>query len=323
MDTPIVTKDVVDSTPPRTDNGPVVAMPLAGAAKCDGGAKIALVDVDGVLLNTDFTGPYSLGEDPVDLFREKLDAIACDDSVRAVVLRVNSPGGSVTATDIMWRDLGAFRARTHKPVVACLLDLGTGGAYYLATASDLIVAHPTTVTGGIGVILNLFNLRDLLAQYNILPQEIKAGRYIDMGTSLRNLPADVRELFQAMADEYHTRFKEVVRQARPGVDPANGTTFDGRVFTAAQALDRRLIDRIGYLEEAVAAARDLSGAGDARVVVYHRCNDPARSPYAVTPNSPLQAAALPLNLPGLDRSRLPAFLYLWQPEPAIERLGGK
>src|SRR5262249_57779192 len=134
-----------------------------------------VVDVDGLLLNFDFTGPYSLGETPVALFHERLEAVAADPAVGAVVVRLNSPGGSVTASDIMRRELQRFRERTHKPVVVCLMDLGAGGGYYLATAADLIVAHPTTVTGGIGVILNLYNLRELMNQYNVVPQSIKAG----------------------------------------------------------------------------------------------------------------------------------------------------
>jgi protease-4 len=281
------------------------------------GPKIALIEVDGLLLNQNQTGPYALGDNPVSLFKEKLAAAAACADVRAVVLRINSPGGGVVASDLMWKEVQNFRAQTGRPVVACLLEVGTGGAYYLATAVDLIVAHPMALTGGIGVIWNSYNLKDLMAQYNILPQPIKAGDNIDMGSSSGPLPREVRQLLQAMADEFHERFKAVVRQARPAVDSAGDTVFDGRVFTATQALKRGLIDRVGYLEDAVAVAREAAGAPDARVVTFHRRNDPARSPYAVTPNTPLQNGALPIILPGLERSRLPTFLYLWQPEPAL------
>src|SRR6516225_3005237 len=182
-DAPIATHSkVVSESLPVADAGPVVAMPLGGS--CAGKEpKIAVVDVDGLLLNMDMTGMYSLGENPVSVFREKLEAIAADPCVCAVVVRINSPGGGVTATDIMWRDLQAFRAKTNLPVVACIMDLGCGGAYYLATASDLIVAHPTSVTGGIGVILNLYNLQDTLNLFSIVSQSIKAGKNIDMGSS--------------------------------------------------------------------------------------------------------------------------------------------
>jgi protease-4 len=324
MEGPIVTASkITTESPPVSDGGRIIAQPLVGCGGKGDLPKVAIVDVDGLLLNADFTGPYSLGENPLALFREKLDAAAADASIRAVVLRINSPGGSVTATDIMWRDLQQFRASTHKPVVVCLLDIATGGAYYLATASDRVIAHPTSVTGGIGVIINLYNLRELMAQYNVLAQEIKAGKNIDLGTSARNLTPEGKQLLQAMADEFHQRFQRIVREARPGLDLSSGETFDGRVFTAAQARERKLIDTIGYLDDAIAVAEELAHLPEAQVVLLHRRNDPARSLYNITPNTPLQATGLPLSLPGLERAKLPTFLYLWQPEATLERLSGR
>lgn len=324
IDQPVVTQSKVAlELSPTHGDGPVLPMPVSGGEAGCHAPRVAILDVDGLLLNSDASGPYSWGENPVSLFREKLDAIAADARVGAVVVRINSPGGSVTATDIMWRDLQAFRSATGKPVVACLMDVGTGGAYYLATASDRIIAHPTTITGGIGVILNLYNLREVMAQFNVLPQLIKAGANIDLGTSVAALTPDARKLLQTMADEFHARFREVVERARPNIDAAEDSTFDGRVFTARQALDRHLIDQIGYLDDAVAFAKQLAHLDQAQVVVFHRCNDSAHSPYAMTPNVPLQSTWSPFSVPGLERSRLPTFLYLWQPEATLEKLAGK
>ena len=102
------------------------------------------------------------------------------------------------------------------------------------------------------------------------------------------------------------------------------TTFDGRVFTASQARDLGLIDEIGYLDDAVARARNLAGISrNAEIVFYHRKGDPALSPYSVTPNVPLQDKLLPVNVPGLNRSRLPSFLYLWEMDPTVEAITGK
>ncbi len=299
-------------------------MPIAPAAAepvC--GPTVAIVDVDGVILNTPAVGPLSYGDNAVALFREKLDAIANDANVAAVVLRINSPGGSVTATDVMWHDLQQFRQRTRKPVVACLMDVAAGGGYYLATASDEIIAHPTTVTGGVGVILNLFNLREMMGQFNILPQEVKSGQRIDIGSPVRALSDEDKAILEKMASEFHLRFIDVVKAARPQVAELGGTTFDGRVFTAREAAERKLIDRIGYLDDAIAAAGQLGGCPQAKPVFYHRASDPARSIYAVTPNSPLHTNLFPLRIPGLDRSSLPTFLYLWQPEPSLERAAGR
>jgi protease-4 len=318
-----VTESHVTTTmPPMVDNGPLAEFTVMAGDPASG-ERIALVDVDGVLLNSDFTGLSSYGENPVALFREKLDYIAANRCYRGVVVRINSPGGGVTACDIMRRDLLAFKQRTGLPLVACLLDTGAGGAYYLATAADQIVAHPTTVTGGIGVILNLYNLQDAMAQFNVVGAPIKAGDHIDMGSPIRQQPDEVRAMLQTMADEFHRRFRDAVEQARPAHDPRHPEDFDGRVFTASQALARGLIDAIGYLDDAVAATRQAAGRPTARVVLLHRRADRARSPYAVTPNVPLQGSALPVSLPGLERSRLPAFLYLWEPDPTLERWAGR
>jgi protease-4 len=275
------------------------------------------------LLNSDATGLGSWGENPVSVFRERLDSIERDPRVCAVVLRINTPGGSVTATDIMWRDLRAFRQRTHLPVVGCLMDVAAGGGYYLATATNPIVAHPTSVTGGIGCVLNVYNLQDLMAQFNILGTPIKAGKNIDVGSPVKALDEDQKQLLQNMADEFHDRFRNVVLRARPDVDGGDASAFDGRVFTARQALDRRLIDKIGYLDNAVAIARLEAGVDCATTVLYHRHDDPALSQYSTTPNTPLQKGIIPVNIPGLDRAKLPCFLYLWQMEPSIELTSGK
>lgn len=304
------------------DNGPLAEFTVMAGDPASGD-RIALIDVDGVLLNSDMTGLSSYGENPVAIFREKLDYIASHGCYRGVVVRINSPGGGVTASDIMRRDLLTLKARTGLPVVACLLDVGAGGAYYLATAADQIVAHPTSVTGGIGVILNLYNLQDAMAQFNIVGVPIKSGDHIDMGSPIREQPEEVRLMLQTMADEFHQRFRTAVERSRPGHNPLHPEDFDGRVFTASQALHRGLIDSIGYLDDAVAMARQASGRPAARVVLLHRRMDRARSPYAVTPNIPMQGAALPMSMPGFERSRLPTFLYLWEPDPTLERWGGR
>ncbi|HQU44842.1 MAG TPA: S49 family peptidase [Pirellulales bacterium] len=313
---------VTTSSPPMIDTGPLAEFTVVPGDPA-AGERIALVDIDGVLLNTDMTGFYSFGENPVALFREKLDHIAANRCFRGVVLRINSPGGGVTACDIMRRDLMTFKARTGLPVVACLLDVGAGGAYYLATAADQVVAHPTTVTGGIGVVLNLYNLQDAMAQFNVVGVPVKSGEHIDMGSPIRGQSDDVRAMLQTMAFEFHQRFREAVEQSRPRHDPAHPEDFDGRVFTAGQALEKHLVDSIGYLDDAVAIARQASRVPTARVVLLHRRIDRARTPYAITPNVPMQGTMLPLSIPGFERSRLPTFLYLWQPDPTLERWGGK
>src|SRR5262249_46510810 len=119
----------------------------------------------------------------------------------------------------------------------------------------------------------------------------------------------------------HERLKAGIRRGRPTLN-ADETTFDGRIFTATQAKERGLVDVVGDLDEAIEMARQLAGARGAQATLYRRQNDPARTVYAVTPTTPVQAAQFP-SVPGLDRSRLPTFLSVWQPELTMEKLSGK
>jgi protease IV len=318
-----VSASVVADLQPRRNLDQLTQMTVTGGGNAECGPKVALLDVDGLLVDTNLTGPYSTGENPVDLFREKLDAIAADPQIRAVVVRIDTPGGGVTASDIMRHDLQTFREKTGVPVVAYLLEIATGGGYYVATAADAIHAHPTTVTGGIGVILNLYNLQDTMAQLNVFGQPIKAGELVDMGTSIHELTPDARKLLQAMADEYHQRFREVVQSRRPTVGAGDPTNFDGRVFTATEARRRGLVDQLGYIEDAIAEAQVRAGVQNARVVMLRRPNDTVRAPYAITANNPPQGKWSPVSIPGLERSRLPTFLYLWQVEPTLEKGSGQ
>jgi len=305
---------VTTDTPPIKDPNGVIAMQVEGEPAC---AKIALIDVDGVLVNQNLTGLSSMGENPVDAFREKLDRVAKTPCVTAVVVRINSPGGSVTATDIMWRDLTMFKQKTGLPVIACIMDVGAGGGYYLATAADHIVAHPTSLTGGIGVILNIYNLQAAMELQSIVSTPIKSGALTDLGSSERPLTEKSEAILKTLARDFHSRFRDIVRDSR-GLNLKNDSVvFDGRVFAAQDALEKGLIDSSGYLDDALQMARNQAGTPSAATVIFHRKKDRARTPYAITPNSPAQGDIVPLSIPGLDRSKLPAFLYMWQPEATI------
>jgi protease IV len=309
-------------TPVMPPVGPVTPM-VVDRVDHEATTRVAIIDVDGLLLNMEMPGPYSQGENPVALFRERLAAVERDPCVRALVLRINSPGGGVTACDIMRHDLIAFRRRRPIPVIACLLDVGTGGAYYLATAADGIIAHPTSVVGGVGVILNLYNLNDAMAQFNVVAAPIKSGENIDIGSPITALGDERRRLLQSMADEFHARFRDAIVTTRGLRPEAQAEVFDGRVITGRQAQDLGLVDAVGYLDDALAEARQAGGAVNATAVLYHRSGDPAYSRYDITPNVPLQTGLFPYSVPGLDRARMPTFLYLWQPEPTLEKQGGR
>jgi protease-4 len=311
------------STVMRSDNtaSRLISTPVYAPASGAGMRKIAVLDVDGLLIDKNINGFGSLGENPVALFREKLDAISTEPNVAAIVVRINSPGGGVTASDIMLHDLLQVKSQQQLPVVACLMDVGAGGAYYLACGADAIVAHPTTVTGGIGVIFNAYNMQLAIEQFSIASIPIKAGERIDIASPEREMQMQERELLQSMADEFHQRFIQHVQATRTGLTADD--VFDGRVLTGKQAQALGLVDRIGYLEDALVLARQLANLPpDAPLVMYRRDNDRAYTLLDVTPNVPTMSSIIPLKLPGLDRSSLPTFMYLWQPEPSLVTSSG-
>jgi protease IV len=314
---------IINESPTPGNSGPLHPFTVPRQDSCNGGPAVAVIAVDGILLDMDMVGPSSSGENPVSLFREQLDEAAADPCTRAVVVRINSYGGGVGASDIMRHELELFKARTNLPVVACITDTGAGGAYYLATEADQIVAMPTSIIGGVGVILNLYNLDGLMAAKEVKEATVKSGENIDIGSPLRPSTDNQRNWLQGEADWFHARFKEIITKARPAMNPEQPEIYDGRIFTGAQAVQLHMIDSLGYLPDAIRTAGGMAGLCDPRAVMYRRCNDRARSIYSVTPNMPLQGQLMQMNLPGLDRATLPTFLYLWQPEPTMERMGGR
>lgn len=312
--------------PTAADPGEMVATVVRPGQGAGAGPhpRIALVDVDGVLLNQNYGSLYAVGDNPLASLRDKLDAAARDPQVAAVLLRINSPGGSVTACDVMADELRRFKAETHKPVVACLMDLATSGAYLVAAEADRIVAHPTGLTGGLGVLFNHYNLQDAMAQLNVTADPVKSGARIDMGTVTAPLDDQTRTMIQQMADAYRNHLQEMVRRRRPAMtDQDRQAVADGRVMLASQALERHLVDRLGYVHEAIAEAEQQAHAAGAEVVLFHRAGYPAHSLYAITPSPAPLSESIPMSYPGLDRSRLPTFLYLWQPDPTLPRPGAR
>jgi protease IV len=279
---------------------------------CD---KVALIDVSGIIMNVRMSGLISDGENPVSLFREKLDKAADDPSVKAVVLRINSPGGGVTASDIMYNDLIRFRAKTRKPVVACMMDICASGGYYLAVGCDFVYAHPSTVTGSIGVIIKMCNAEGLCKLLGVESDNIKSGPNKDIGNPAKKMTEEQRAIMQGLVDSFYDRFVEVVATGR-GMSPEQVRKIaDGRVYSAPQAAALGLIDEIGYLEDAIDQAKLLAGIRDADVVAYDRETGCRHTMYASAPHIPSEIK-VKLEVPGLNLNALggATFLYLWQPD---------
>ncbi|MEO1616257.1 MAG: signal peptide peptidase SppA, partial [Planctomycetota bacterium] len=220
--------------------------------------RIAILDLDDLIVDRAPSGLVGSGESPVALFREKVDAIVADATIQAVVLRINSPGGGVTASDVVASELQRLRRQREIPVIASVLDVGAGGAYYLACQCDAIYAHPTSLIGGIGVILNVYNLQDTMGQFNVLASPIKSGDRIDAGTPQRPLEDGEMEMLQQIADQFHQRFIELVSQRRPAAMQTREQWSDGRVMTGQKANEIGLVDSVGYIDDAIAWARQTA-----------------------------------------------------------------
>jgi protease IV len=285
-----------------------------------GGGKIAIVQVEGMLMNARAGGFLQPGENSVSLFAQQMNKAAADGSVKAVVLRVNSPGGTVTASDLMYEVVNQFRAKTKKPVVAATQEVAASGGYYVSLGADQIVAHPTSVVGSIGVIFTSFELEELMNKIGVKNRAIKSGPLKDMGSPFKALGPEEREVMQAMVDDYYGRFKDVVKTRRNVTDP---DTFklvtDGRVFTGTRAVELGLADRTGSLDDALNLARELGKAPGAKAVIYKRPYGYGGSIYANSDAGVPRAAGgadgrtLQLELPGSQRVLPGGFYYLWQP----------
>jgi protease-4 len=279
--------------------------------------KIALIDVDGVLRNQrerSLIAPP--GENPVSLFKEKLDKAADDDRVKAVVLRINSPGGGVTASDLMYIELQRFKQQTGKPVIASLLDVAASGAYYIACAADQIYAHPTTVTGSIGVIMIAPDFSGTMQKLGVQANIIKSGALKDAGSPFREMTTEDRAVFQQMIDAMYERFLNVVAAARTDIDePRVRKLADGRVYLAPEAREAGLIDELGTLHDAIRAAKQAAGLGETPVVVVEYARPLAHRPniYADTTDVPAQVNLVNVDLPDWLHGASPQFMYLWAP----------
>jgi protease IV len=276
--------------------------------------KVVIIPVEGTLMDERSDGLISEGENPVSLFVQQMDEAANDDSVKAVVLRVNSPGGSVTASDTMYDYLVKFREKTHKPVVVEAMELDASGAYYVSCGADRIVASPTSIVGSIGVIFEAVNLADTLDKLGIEVNSIKSAPLKDMASPYKHLTPEAREIMQGMVDEYFARFRDVVTKSRGIKDPATiALVTDGRVFSGDRAVALGLADQTGRLDDAIALARQLAGVGDGEVIMYRRPYGYTGSIYADFPGpTPKASNEMTLKLPMTDW--LPSgFYYLWQP----------
>ena len=280
-----------------------------------GTAKIVLLDLSGVLAEE--TASFSLTTPPprVPLLarvREELQKAREDDRVKALIVRINSPGGTIPASDILYREIHDFKASRKIPVIVAMMDVGASGGYYVALAADSIFAHPTTVTGSIGVVMLTVNAQGLMEKIGVTPLAIKSGAKKDAGSPFRALAPDEQAIFQGVIDEMYGRFVKLIVQSRRIPEERVRAFADGRIYTAEQAKALGLVDQIGYLDDAVDAAKKAAQVKEARLVMYHRPKEYRANVYSTTPVIPGSDAALAQLATTLVGAG-PRFMYLWWP----------
>ena len=229
-----------------------------------GAGKIAVIPVQGIIYTDDQT---EWGTSMVDDIKNALQTALEDDSVKAVVLAVNSPGGEVTASDIIYHEV--LKVQKKKPVVVAMTSLAASGAYYIACAADWIVANETTFTGSIGVIIQSLNYEGLFDKVGLDAVVFKSGKFKDMLSGSRPMTPEEQAYVESMVMQVYERFLGIVSRARNL--PADGlreTFADGRIITGKDAKEAGLVDQLGYVEDAYDKARALANAPEAGVIRY-------------------------------------------------------
>ena len=280
----------------------------------EGDARILLLDVTGVI-SEEKKRSMGLRQEAsmVDELREALKKAGKDRKIAGLVVRINSPGGTVTASDILRHEILEYKRKTGVRVVACMMDVAASGGYYVATAADEIVAHPTTITGSIGVIAMKFNVQGLLGKIGVEAEAVKSGDKKDLLSPFRPATEEEKKIVQAVIDQLHGRFVDVIVEGRkPLSRDVVLNLADGRIYTASQALERRLIDRVAYLDGAIEGLKSALNLKNASVIVYHRPGSFKGSIYSEAGGNTTVVNLLPQDLESLIPQGM-RFMYLWAP----------
>lgn len=290
--------------------GPVQEVLLTGT----GDGKVLLLDLSGVISSHDKDGlipqPNMLAA-----FKEDLTKASKDDKIKAVVLRINSPGGTVNASDILYHEIKVFKANRKIPVIASMMDVAASGGYYAAMAADAILVHPSTVTGSIGVIMLTVNAKGLLEKVGMEASAITSGPRKDMGSPFRTMTAEEKAIFQGVIDSFYHRFLTVVQEGRRNLSADQIRKLaDGRIYSGEQAKAAGLVDDIGYLDEAIEMGKKKAGLTEARVVTYRRQGEYQNNIYSrMIGGSSGWNSLANMDLLSLLRGSGPQFMYMWMP----------
>ncbi len=276
------------------------------------------------ILVIDLNGPIGIDPNPGILKREgnllstiyyRLKKASQDPHVKGIILRLDTPGGEGTASDIIYNEILRFKEKTGIPVLALMMGVAASGGYYVACGCDFIMAHPTTITGSIGVIAILPGFKEVLNKIGIEVNVIKSGKMKDAGGPWKDLSQEERAYYQDMVDELYHDFLQVVHRSRKDLlTPEEIKRIaDGRVFPAKKALELKLIDAVGYFDDALKKILSLAAVRDAQVIAYTYHPAKKTNIYAneASQDKPLSLEIKPFEnlLPSLKTG----IYYIWLP----------
>ncbi|MGB5618121.1 MAG: signal peptide peptidase SppA [Desulfobacterales bacterium] len=295
------------------NNGePLEEYTLQGSTK----GKVLLIPVKGRITDDVESGLIRKKPSMVQEIVAQLKKAEKDKDVGAVLLIIDSPGGSVTASDVLYHEIVQFKQKTGTKVVAAMMDVAASGGYYIALPADAIVAHPTTITGSVGVLFLQPKVIGLMDKIGVEVQVSKSGANKDIGSPFRTATAQEKQIIQEMTDKLAQRFLALVSQHRR-IDAKGMTEIaSANVYLADEAQRLGLVDRIGYLNDAVDEAGRLAGLGkDAKVVVYRREkyeNDTIYNMQSTWTGGDERLTLIDLGLPASEASEIATgFYYLW------------
>lgn len=291
---------------------PLQEFTLQGSGK----EKILMIPVRGFI--SDSEKDWSIFRKPsmVQEIVSQLNKAEKDKDIKALILKVDSPGGSVAASDILYHEITRFKERSGTKIVVVMMEVAASGGYYISLPADFILAHPATVTGSIGVIFMRPNVAGLMAKIGVEVEVDKSGKNKDMGSPFRRATGEEQQILQHLIDDMAARFLSLVVSHRKLSDEAKADVSTARVYTASDALRLGLIDQIGYLDDAIPKTAHIAGLPEnAKVVVYRRTEYPNDNLYNTSTVKPGLPEMNLIDL-GLKESIPPlrsGLYYLWLP----------
>jgi len=278
-----------------------------------GSDKVLLISVTGTISDSPKKDLISSSPSVVEEVVAQINKAKKDKQIKAVLFKINSPGGTITASDILYHEISVYKEKAGVKLAVSMMDLAASGAYYISLPADLIMAHPTTITGSVGVISLQPKVAGLMNKLGLGVDVKKFGKHKDMGSPFRESSEEEQKLMQKTVNDFGERFIGLVKKHRKLSPQSLAEVSTARVFLADEALGLGLIDKIGYISDALKETKKIAGISeDAKVVVYRRTEFPEDNYYNIADAGfgKLSIPAINLELPEAFSLKA-GFYYLW------------